>query len=42
MVLYWRMFRVGGTYFFTVNLLDRRGDDLLIRCVDVCVTSYPA
>jgi putative transposase len=35
MVLYRRMFRAGGTYFFTVNLLERRGNDLLVRYIDV-------
>lgn len=35
MVLYRRMFRPAGTYFFTLNLLERRGNDLLIRHIDV-------
>ena len=28
---YRRMYSPGGTYFFTVNLLQRRGNDLLVR-----------
>ena len=35
MVLYRRMFRPAGTYFFTLNLLERNGNDLLIRHIDV-------
>lgn len=30
---YRRAFVPGGTYFFTVNLLERRGNDLLVRHV---------
>ena len=32
---YRRAWLPGGTYFFTVNLLRRRGNDLLTRHVDV-------
>lgn len=32
---YRRTWMPGGTYFFTVNLLERRGNDLLVRRVDV-------
>lgn len=32
---YRRAWHPGGTYFFTVNLLQRHGNDLLIRHVDV-------
>ncbi|GAB3377744.1 REP-associated tyrosine transposase [Lysobacter fragariae] len=32
---YRRAWRAGGTYFFTVTLLQRRGNDLLTRHVDV-------
>lgn len=28
---YRRIWHPGGTYFFTINLLQRKGDDLLIR-----------
>ncbi len=31
---YRRVWYPGGTYFFTVNLLQRRGNDLLIRNID--------
>jgi putative transposase len=31
---YRRAWHPGGTYFFTVNLLQRRGNDLLIRYID--------
>lgn len=31
---YVRNWQPGGTYFFTVNLLERGGNDLLIRHVD--------
>ncbi len=31
---YLRVLQPGGTYFFTVNLLERNGNDLLIRHVD--------
>jgi len=31
MTNYRRLWRAGGTYFFTVNLLQRRGNDLLTR-----------
>ena len=40
MVLYRRMFRPAGTYFFTLNLLERRGNDLLIRHCDSCVGGF--
>jgi len=33
---YRRAFIPGGTWFFTVNLLERRGNDLLVREID-CV-----
>ncbi len=32
---YRRLYVEGGTYFFTVNLLERHGNDLLIRHIDV-------
>jgi putative transposase len=32
---YRRVFVPGGTYFFTVNLLERRGNDLLVRHISV-------
>lgn len=32
---YRRTWTPGGTYFFPVNLLGRRGSDLLVRYVDV-------
>ncbi len=32
---YRRVWRAGGTYFFTVALLRRRGNDLLTRRIDV-------
>jgi putative transposase len=32
---YRRAWQTGGTYFFTVNLLQRQGNDLLTRHVDV-------
>ena len=32
---YRRMRTPGATWFFTVNLLDRRGNDLLVRHIDV-------
>jgi len=32
---YRRVWRPGGTYFFTVNALERRGNDVLVRHVDV-------
>src|SRR5690242_18689634 len=31
---YRRAWRAGGTYFFTVALLKRRGNDLLVREID--------
>ena len=31
---YRRVYHAGGIYFFTVNLLQRRGNDLLIRHID--------
>ncbi len=31
---YRRLWRPGGTYFFTVNLLERHGNDLLVREID--------
>ena len=32
---YRRAFVPGGTWFFTVNLLERRGNDLLLREIDL-------
>ena len=32
---YRRVWRGGGTYFFTVNLMNRDGNDLLIRHIDL-------
>ena len=32
---YRRAFIPGGTWFFTVNLLERRGNDLLVREIDL-------
>lgn len=32
---YRRLWHAGGTYFFTVNLLQRRNNDLLVRHIDV-------
>ncbi len=31
---YRRAWCLGGTYFFTVNLLQRHGNDLLVRHID--------
>jgi len=31
---YRRAWHPGGTYFFTVNLLERRGNDLLIQHIE--------
>jgi putative transposase len=31
---YRRAWHPGGTYFFTVNLLERSGNDLLVRHID--------
>jgi len=31
---YRRIWHAGGTYFFTVNLLERRNNDLLVRHID--------
>jgi putative transposase len=31
---YRRAWHPGGTYFFTVNLLQRHGNDLLVRHID--------
>ena len=35
MSTYRRAWRPGGTWFFTVALLERRGNDLLIREIDL-------
>ena len=32
---YRRAWHPGGTYFFTVNLLERAGNDLLVRHIDL-------
>ena len=32
---YRRAWCPGGTYFFTVNLLERRGNDLLVRHIEL-------
>jgi putative transposase len=32
---YRRAWHPGGTYFFTVNLLERSGNDLLVRHIDL-------
>ena len=32
---YRRALTPGGTWFFTVNLLERRGNDLLVRHIDL-------
>ena len=32
---YRRAFVPGGTWFFTVNLLQRNGNDLLVRHIDL-------
>jgi putative transposase len=32
---YRRVWHAGGTYFFTINLLKRRDNDLLIRHIDI-------
>ncbi|HJU70493.1 MAG TPA: hypothetical protein VJ603_01470 [Paucimonas sp.] len=32
---YRRAWHPGGTYFFTVNLLQRSGNDLLVRHIDL-------
>lgn len=32
---YRRFFRPGGTWFFTVNLLERKNNDLLVREIDL-------
>ncbi len=32
---YRRTWHPGGTYFFTVNLLERSGNDLLVRHIDL-------
>lgn len=31
---YRRAWQPGGTWFFTVNLLERRGNDMLVRHID--------
>ena len=36
---YRRAFMPGGTWFFTVNLLERRGNDLLVREIDLLRTT---
>jgi putative transposase len=35
---YRRAWHPGGTYFFTVNLLHRQGNDVLIRHIEVLRT----
>ena len=35
---YRRAWHKGGTYFFTVNLLQRKNNDLLVRHIDVLRT----
>jgi len=32
---YRRAYHLGGTYFFTINLLERRENDLLVRHIDL-------
>lgn len=32
---YRRVWQPGGTYFFTINLLQRKGNDLLVRHINV-------
>jgi putative transposase len=39
---YRRAWCPGGTYFFTVNLLERRGNDLLIRHIELLKESIRA
>ena len=39
---YRRTFVPGGTYFFTVNAAERRGNDLLVRHVDVLREAFRA
>jgi putative transposase len=40
---YRRAWHPGGTYFFTVNLLQRQGNDLLIRHIELLrAVVYPA
>lgn len=36
---YRRAWHPGGTYFFTVNLLQRQGNDLLVRHIDLLRSS---
>ncbi len=36
---YRRVWQAGGTYFFTVNLLARKNNDLLVRHIDLIRTS---
>ncbi len=36
---YRRAFIPGGTWFFTVNLLQRHGNDFLVREIDLFGTS---
>ncbi len=36
---YRRAFVPGGTWFFTVNLLQRRGNDLLVRKIDLLLNT---
>ena len=36
---YRRAWHPGGTYFFTLNLLQRRDNDLLIRHIDALCTA---
>ena len=38
---YHRVYVEGGLYFFTVNLLQRRGNDLLVRYIDPLRNAYP-
>lgn len=39
---YRRALTPGGTWFFTVNLLERRGNDLLVRHIDLLRASVAA
>lgn len=32
---YRRAYQTGGTYFFTVNLLQRKDNDLLVKNIDI-------
>jgi hypothetical protein len=41
MLDYHRVYVEGGLYFFTVNLLQRRSNNLLVRYIDPLGNAYP-